>query len=163
MSVGIYRPTSVNGQPGDTPIVGDWNGDGKSKVGVVRPAGSAGGAGLMILDQNGNFAWDGPGTDRVLFFGPYLNGLTSTTTIQAGDMPITGNWVASYGASNTVNLQGRTRVGIFRPSTGTFFLDVSGDGTFQGRAYLGQSGDVPVGAPVISNGAIVGVNMMGNF
>ena len=43
------------GLPGDVPLVGDWNGDGRSKVGVFR-------AGFFwVLDTNGNFLFDGTG------------------------------------------------------------------------------------------------------
>lgn len=189
--VGIYRPFSVNGQPGnfflvdtngdgvytsadqplfflgqagDVPIIGDWNGDGRSKVGVFRPAGSGNGPGLMVLDQNGSFSWDGPATDRVLYFAPYLTGLTSSTTIQPGDLPVTGNWVPSYAPPGNPSVpKDRTRVGIYRPSTGTFFLDVTADGTFQGRAFFGQSGDVPLGVPTVFGGSITGVNGLGMF
>ena len=36
------------GQPGDIPVVGDWNGDGKDEIGVYRSPGR------WYLDYNGN-------------------------------------------------------------------------------------------------------------
>jgi subtilisin family serine protease len=42
------------GIDGDTPVVGDWNGDGKAKIGVLR-------GGTLYLDFNGNGSWDGCG------------------------------------------------------------------------------------------------------
>jgi hypothetical protein len=63
-------------------VIGDWNGDGKSKVGVYRD-GSAGynapGVALFTLDSNGNLQFD-PGVDAV-----FLYGLTS-------DQFVGGNW-----------------------------------------------------------------------
>src|SRR5207253_2415633 len=66
-------------------VVGDWNGDGKTKVGVYRD-GSAGfnapGTGLFSLDTNGNLGFD-PGVDAVFLFG--------LTTDQFNG----GNWVVT--------------------------------------------------------------------
>ncbi|NJM13555.1 MAG: hypothetical protein HC889_18350, partial [Synechococcaceae cyanobacterium SM1_2_3] len=63
------------GQAGDLPAAGDWNGDGKAKVGVFR-------AGTWYLDYNGNGAWDGCGVDRC-YEGSFG---------QAGDWPVAGKW-----------------------------------------------------------------------
>ncbi len=60
------------GRAGDIPVTGDWNGDGKTKIGVVRN-------GVWYLDTNGNGVWD-QGVDATYNFG-----ITST-------QPITGKW-----------------------------------------------------------------------
>ncbi len=52
-------------QPGDIAVTGDWNGDGRTKVGIYRN-------GFWILDYNGNGIYDYDGTpsgDRFLAFG----------------------------------------------------------------------------------------------
>ena len=63
------------GQVGDLPAAGDWNGDGKAKVGVFRN-------GTWYLDYNGNGAWDGCAVDRC-YVGSF--------GIQ-GDLPVAGRW-----------------------------------------------------------------------
>ena len=67
---------AFGGQPGSVPLVGDWNGDGTSKVGTYN-------AGFWLLDFNGNGQFDGtgPGQDRFLAFGG-----------TPGNQPILGKW-----------------------------------------------------------------------
>ena len=80
--IGIFRPSSgiwsldSNGNyawevsdkslswglPGDIPVIGDWNGDGKDDIGIFRPS-----SGIWSLDSNGNFAWEG--SDKSLSWG----------------------------------------------------------------------------------------------
>ena len=43
------------GMAGDIPVVGDWNGNGVSKIGVFR-------SGNWYLDYNGDGQWSGCGT-----------------------------------------------------------------------------------------------------
>jgi len=110
------------GMSGDTPIVGDWNGTGTSKVGVFRAA-----DGTFYLDYDGNGMWDGCGTDRCLQIG------------MSGDVPLVGDW----------NGTGSAKVGVFRPADGTFYLDYDGNGTWDGCGtdrclQIGMSGDVPL-------------------
>ncbi|MCA9094225.1 MAG: VCBS repeat-containing protein [Planctomycetaceae bacterium] len=57
----------------DTPLVGDWNGDGFSDIGVWRN-------GIFYLDANGNGVWDGASTDRRFNFGI------------SSDTPLVGDW-----------------------------------------------------------------------
>ena len=116
------RAFAFGGIPGDIPITGDWNGSGTSKVGVYRSSN-----GLFILDYDG----DGQFTaaDKVYNLG---------VGIQAGDVPVVGDW----------NGDGRTKIGIFRQ--GFFWiLDTNGNGTFDpgtdsSFAFGGVAGDVPI-------------------
>ena len=118
---GTDRCLSI-GMTGDIPLVGDWNGNGATKVGVFRPS-----AGTFYLDHNGNGTWEGCATDRCLQIG-----LT-------GDIPVVGDW----------NNSGSSKVGLFRPSDGTFYLDYNGNGRWDGCSTdrclsIGLNGDVPV-------------------
>jgi hypothetical protein len=119
------------GTTGDVPLVGDWNSSGTSKVGVFRSS-----DGIFYLDYNGNGTWDGCGTDRCLSIG--LN----------GDTPLVGDW----------NGSGTAKVGVFRPSGGTFYLDYNGNGAWDGCGTdrclaIGLSGDTPLVGDWNGNGA----------
>ena len=59
------------GQPGDIPVVGDWTGDGITKLGVYRN-------GKWYLDINNNHVLDAD--DKVFELGG------------PGDMPVVGDW-----------------------------------------------------------------------
>ena len=145
--VGVYRPSNglfvldydgdgqftsadkaydlgVGTQPGDIPVVGDWNGDGRTKVGLFRQGF------FWILDTNGNGVFE-QGVDQTFAFGGV-----------AGDLPVVGDW----------NGDGRSKIGLFRD--GFFWiLDYNGNGTIdnvnqpggdQAFAFGGLQGDVPV-------------------
>jgi hypothetical protein len=89
----------------DVPLLGDWNGNGRTKVGVAGPAASGGGA-AVFLDVNGDGAFE-PGTEQFAF------GL-------AGEVIFRGDWTAS----------GTDNLGVARASGGSalaFTLDSNGD------------------------------------
>ncbi len=145
--VGIYRPSNglfvldydgdgqltaadkvynlgVGIQAGDVPVVGDWNGDGKTKVGLFR-------AGFFwILDTNGNGVFQ-QGIDQTFAFGGV-----------AGDVPVVGDWSGT----------GTSKIGLFRQ--GFFWiLDYNGNGILdnvnqaggdQAFSFGGIAGDVPI-------------------
>ena len=112
------------GIPGDVPVVGDWNGNGITKIGIFDPV-----RGLWELDLNGNGKWDGCRVDKCL--GPFG---------QPGDLPVAGDW----------NATGTANIGVFRPSTGEWLLDLNGNGKWDGcnvdkcLTGFGQAGDLPV-------------------
>jgi hypothetical protein len=108
----------------ELPVVGDWNGTGQEEIGVFFPK-----KGLWHLDSNGNGTFDGCHVDTCLArFGAKR------------DLPVVGDWDGT----------GKTRIGIFRPSTGEWLLDVNGNGKFDGCKVdaclgpFGQPGDLPV-------------------
>lgn len=111
------------GQPSDTPLSGDWNGNGVAEIGVKR-------GNLWYLD-NGNDEWDGcgafPAKDRCL--GPF--GMPS-------DQPVAGNWNGS--------VNGVAKIGVKRRNR--WYLDVNGNGRWDNASdetlVFGLAGDRPV-------------------
>ncbi len=122
----IYR---FGGQQGDLPVTGDWDGSGKTKIGIYRPS-----QGQWFLDYNGNGFFDA--NDKVFRFG-------------APDaIPVTGDWDGSR----------RTRIGVYLPSSGEWRLDIDGDGAFhpsRDRSFTfgGAPGDRPVTGDWTASGA----------
>lgn len=107
------------GGVGDQAVVGDWNGDGVTDVGVFRPNG-----GMWYLDQ-GNVSWNGSPVIAPFQFGG------------AGDAAVVGRWLGG-------NVD---HVGVFRPSQGTWFLDKSHTSYTPGNAFVfafGGPGDIPL-------------------
>ncbi len=96
------------GMAGDKFIVGDWNGDGKSKIGVVRNDGSGGA--LVILDMND------PGQNNPNNMVEYHFGFIADTFVA-------GDW----------NGSGTDKIGVVRPTSSgeaIWALDTNGDGVF---------------------------------
>jgi hypothetical protein len=110
---------------GDLPVSGDWNGTGTSNIGIFRPA-----TGEWFLDFNGDGQWKNCKFDKCLkSFG------------EVGDRPITADWTGD----------GRAKVGLYRPATGEWFLDLNDNGKWDGcgadgcSQFLGKhEGDLPV-------------------
>src|SRR6266542_3634099 len=120
----IDRCIASFGQQGDLAVAGDWDAAGTSKIGLFRPS-----TGEWFLDRNGNGIWDGCNVDQcVTAFG------------QPGDLPVAGDWDAT----------GSTKIGVFRPKTGDWFLDLNGNGQWDGcnvdkcLSGFGQERDLPV-------------------
>jgi hypothetical protein len=149
-----------------TPVLGDWNGDGKKEVGFFKD-------GLWYLDMNGNGTWEGEATEMYAFgmpgvepkvgdwngdgkdeIGIYIDGFwfldmngngvwdgapTDKMIIWGfvGSTPVTGDW----------NGDGRTKVGLYKD--GLWYLDVDGNGIWDGGTTdrmiaWGWTGTTPV-------------------
>jgi hypothetical protein len=98
---GVDKVITAFGISTDIPVSGDWNNDGATDIGVFRPS-----THTFYLDYNGNGAWN-PGVDKVI-----------TAFGISSDIPVSGDW----------NNDGFTDIGVFRPSTHTFYLDYNGNG-----------------------------------
>jgi len=101
-----------------TPVVGDWNGDGKTEIGVCY-------SGQWWLDYNGNGVWDGPSVDKYYTFG------------SPGSMLIIGDW----------NGDGKTEIGTYNAGTWQLDYNGNGvwDGPVTDRQYTwGWSASTPV-------------------
>ena len=142
------------GMVGDTPVTGDWNGDGTTEVGVFRSGTFyRNGATQIAYGMAGDIPvtgdWNGDGTTEVGVFRSgtfYRDGATSVAYGMAGDTPVTGDW----------NGDGLTEVGVFR--SGTFYRN----GATQ-VAY-GLAGDTPVTGDWNGDGSTeVGVFRSGTF
>ena len=135
-TIGLFRPSTTyfllrnSNTPGppdiatpmgattDVPVVGDWDGNGTTTIGVFRPATGAGTNTFFLSDSAVS-----PSVDRTVTLGA------------AGDLPIVGDW----------DNNGSTTVGVFRPSTNTFFLNNSfASGHVDITATLGAPGDKPL-------------------
>jgi hypothetical protein len=113
-----------NYMTGDLPLVGDWNGDSIDQLGLFRPS-----TGQWFIDRSGNREWDGCRRDYC------INSFGS-----AGDLPVSGDWDGT----------GMSKIGVWRPSTGQWFLDYNGNGVWDGCSVdvcingFGVAGDLPV-------------------
>jgi hypothetical protein len=87
--------------PNVIPVVGDWNGDGRTKIGVYYQ-------GFWYLDYDGNGIWDGGINDKAYNIGWPAPGVT----------PIVGDWSGS----------GTSKIGIYY--YGFWYLDYDGDGVW---------------------------------
>lgn len=151
------------GATGDTPMKGDWTGDGVAKLGVYK------GNGTWWLDLNGNNVldagetfnfgltgdlpvvgdWSGNGISKIGVFRNgqvYLDmngnhawdtGIDQFTMFGLpGDIPVTGDW----------NGNGKTKIGVFR--NGQWYLNVTGNGVWTPATDViynfGITGDIPV-------------------
>lgn len=108
------------GNPGDQPVVGDWNGDGKDGIGVYR-------------DVDGAFVWRSE-----LGVGP-ADGQTNFG--DRGDLVVVGDWDGVDGVDTPA---------VYRPSTGyVYFRHSLDDGPADDELYVGSgSSAIPVAGSV---------------
>ena len=155
------------GRTGEIPVSGDWNGDGRQKVGLYV-------GGTWLLDYNGNGVWDGPDVDKLLYFGgpdyiPVVGDWNGSGTAKVG-VYHNGTWLLDYNGNfqwdgiNTDKLlffgdvgyspvvgdwngSGNTKLGVHR--NGTWILDFNGNFQWDGintdkLIFFGGPGYTPV-------------------
>ncbi len=121
-TLGVDQITASFGVPTDRPVAGDWNGDGYDDIGVWRPS-----TGRFYLDVDGSFTWT-PGVDQI----------TDSFGIPS-DLPVAGDW----------NKDGTDDIGVWRPSTGRFYLDTDGSRTWRsGIDTITDPFGIPTDRPV---------------
>jgi hypothetical protein len=110
------------------PVVVAISSTNEGEIGVFRSiTPGSGGPALFALDVNGNYKYDS-GIDKFRQFG------------LDGDYPVAGDWTGS----------GVSRIGVFRPAQGAWFLDLNNNGTWDGVSggdgvfSFGLPGDIPV-------------------
>jgi hypothetical protein len=112
------------GNAGELPVVGNWDGKKGANIGTFDPQ-----SGMWEVDFNGNGKWDGCNVDKC--WGPFGS---------VGDLPVVGDWSGT----------GMAKIGVFRGTTGEWFLDINGNGKWDGCSVdkcvrnFGQAGDLPV-------------------
>lgn len=128
-----------------------------SRLGIFRPGVTAGGTSAggsaFLLDQTGANAYI-PGQARFIqnFFTPGgFNGVTA----QVGDMGVAGDWTGD----------GHYKVGIYRASTGTWYLDANNDGVYDAGDYTYTFGGLTAGGnvdtPIVGDWTNIGKSCIG--
>ena len=110
------------GQPGDIPVPGDYDGDGKTDLAFYRPS-----TGVWYILLSTNDYSQSPGQYLTIQWG------------QPGDIPVPGDYDGD----------GKTDPAVYRPSNGVWYILLSNNGYSQSPGqYLveqwGQPGDIPV-------------------
>jgi uncharacterized repeat protein (TIGR01451 family) len=146
------------GFSGATVVLGDWNGDGRTKVGVYSN-------GYWYLDYNGDGVWDGGVQDKLVAWGwsgctPVVgdwngNGKTKIGVYSNGfwfldyngdflwdggvqDKQIGWGWAGVTPVVGDWNGNGKTKIGVY--SNGFWFLDYNGDFLWDGGVQDKQIG-----------------------
>jgi hypothetical protein len=123
----VDKSFTFGGATGDVPAVGDWTGDGTSKIGILRSGSS------WMLDTNGNGLYE-PAVDATFQFGNFGSPFAAPEV----EIPVVGDW----------NGDGKSKVGLFRQGS-IWSLDANGDRFFvlgQDLQFTlgGQPGDRPI-------------------
>jgi hypothetical protein len=138
----------------------DFNGDGRvdlaiagegvyvllGKAGVSSSVGVFRNGASFLEDSNGNGVYD-PGVDR------FIASFTGPGGFVSGDVPVAGDW----------NGDGHAKVGIYRGSTGQWFLDANNNGALDAGDLTYSFGGVNGDVPVVGDWAGLGKSCVGVF
>ncbi len=122
----------LGGWEGSTPIVGDWNGNGRDSAGVHAQ-------GHFALDFNADHAFEPDGDDEVFAFG----------WTDPSAQPLVGDW----------NGNGRTKVGVF--FDGEWLLDLDGNRSQNGLAEVPFTFGPDDSQPIVGDWAGIGQHSPG--
>jgi hypothetical protein len=167
------------GSGGITPVYGDWNGDGRAKVGYFYH-------GLWFLDYNGNGImdsgdrfynfgtasstpvvgdWNGDGTAKIGIYeaGVFILDTNGDGVFEAGTDAYFG-WGPTSGAQPVLgdwNGDGRTKVGVFQQ--GFWALDYNGDGVYEPGTDKFVGWGAADGTPVVGDWNGSGTTKIGSW
>jgi hypothetical protein len=162
VSAGIGPVPSVSGLT--CPIAGNATGTGTgtggcpgtsgcataTSIGVFRPGTTNGSS--FLLDTGHNNAYVA-GTSK--FIQSFLTGTFNGISAAAGDIGVAGDW----------NGTGHSSVGVYRPSTGQWFLDANGDGVYDAGDFTYFFGGLTAGGnvdtPVVGDWSGTGKSCIG--
>jgi hypothetical protein len=175
------------GLPNVMPVVGDWDGTGKTKIGVFSN-------GTWYLDMNGNGAWGPPDVVETNFgvglpnVMPVVGDWDNTGVVRIGvysngtwylDMNGNGAWGPpdvvetnfGVGLPNVMPVvgdwdnTGAVRIGVY--SNGTWYFDMNGNGAWDGpvtdKTYANFGAGLPNAKPVVGDWGLTGVTKIGVF
>jgi hypothetical protein len=111
----------------------------KTELGVFRTGNT------FLLDSNGNNTYDASDL--------YITSFVPTGGFVAGDIPVSGDWTGT----------GLAKVGVYRPSTGTWWLDANGDGVLDAGDVTTQFGGIAGDKPVVGDWNGSGTSKIGIF
>jgi hypothetical protein len=111
-----------------------------TRVGVFRNGAA------FLEDSNGNGVYD-PGVDR------YLPSFTGPGGSMTGDVGVVGDWTGD----------GRAKAGVYRTSTGTWYLDANNDGVYDAGDYTYQFGGLPGDIPFAGDWMGLGKSCIGIY
>jgi hypothetical protein len=138
----------LHGMSNDTPVPGNFNGDGRDEVATFRESNNT-----WYVSSLGSFAfgtagdlpvvgdYNGDGKDDIAVFRPslntwYIRGIGSFAFGTAGDIPVVGDY----------NGDGKDDIAVFRPSNSTWYIRGIGPSVY------GTVGDIPVVADYNGDG-----------
>ena len=179
----VFNPSYIfRGEAGWTPIVGDWNGGGTTKIGVFKN-------GVWYLDYNGNAIWDA-GSDTVLTFGlttpdfvPVVGDWNGDKKTDVGFYRM-GSWSLDYFGQGTItqpyafwevndifrasvvgdwNGDGKTEIGVYRNENGNANLDYNGNGEWDSSVDIARNFNVAYWTPVVGDWNGDGKSKIGVF
>jgi mannan endo-1,4-beta-mannosidase len=176
-TTGIADAALNYGNPGDYPVVGDWDGNGTVTIGIyrngsfyLRNSNTIGFADTVFSfgqpgDQPIAGDWDGNGVDTVGLFRNGIFFLRNSNSPGAPDASFGLGNPGDVGVAGDWNGDGLDTTGVFRPSNGIIFLkDSNNTGIADHALNYGLPGDKPVTGDWDGDGVdTIGVYRNGQF